>query len=163
MAGIVDALTHASAHGGGTATFAVGSNKAAALKVSELSWKPHMGGQGLPRLNAPSSWPGHVDPRELVVDLQGRIVSATPSAYWDARKALLASLIPPPTYNRSIFHHGTLTATFPGESAAYLLVNLLDYDIPLTSQIGRSTEYRISWVAYFGYWKAVSGDTVVYY
>lgn len=163
MAGIVDALTHASAHGGGTITFGVGNNKTNPCKVSQLNWKPRMAGSGMPRLNATGSWPGHVDPRELVIDLEGRIVASSPSAYWDTRKALIASIKPPPTYTRSTFHHGTLTLTPPGESAAYLLVNLLDYDIPLTSQIGRSTEYRLSWVAYFGYWRLVSGDTVVYY
>jgi len=162
MPGPMDSLTIASAHGGGTTTFGVGNNKENPCKVSDLTWKPRMSGQGLARLGKAGSWPGHVDPRELVVDLQGRIVGTDPSNYWDVRKALVASLVPPPTYNRSIFHHGTLTMTPPGESAAYLLVNLLDYDIPLTP-LGYSTEYRLSWVAYFGYWRAVSGDTVVYY
>lgn len=162
MPGILDALTHASAHGGGSITFSVGSSKDGPYKVSDFTWKPRMGGQGLPRLNTPGSWPGHLDPRELVLDLEGRIVASDPSDYWDKRKALIASLVPPPTYNRSIFHHGTLTMTPPGESAAWLLVNLLDYDIPLTAQIGRSTEYRLSWVAYFGYWQTGT-DTVVYY
>ena len=163
MPGLVDVLTHASAHGGGTISFGLGDNRTADIKVEELTWKPRMAGQGIPRLNAAGSFPGHLDPRELVVDIQGRIVSASASAYWDTRTALIQSLMPPPDYDRSIFHHGTLTATFPGESAAYLLVNLLDYDIPLTSQIGRSTEYRLGWVAYFGYWRAVSGGAVVFY
>lgn len=162
MPGLVDSLTHASAHGGGTINFALGDNKDGEIKVSELSWKPRMVGSGIPRLNRGGSWPAHVDPRELVVDMQGRIVSASPSAYWTTRTALIESILVPDGYDRDIFHHGTLTVELPGQSDAYLLVNLLDYDIPLTAQIGRSTEYRISWVAYFGYWRAVSGDAVVF-
>ena len=162
MPGPVDSLTHASAHGGGTFTFAVGNNKTNPAKVSDLTWKPRIAGQGLPRLNKGGSWPSHLDPRELVIDLQGRIVAADPSDYWDVRTALVESILVPPDYNRAIFHHGTLTITPPGQSAAYCLVNLSDMDIPLTP-LGYSTEYRLSWTAFFGYWRLVSNDDVVFY
>lgn len=163
MAGIMDAISHSSAHGGGTVNFAVGALSSGELKVEEIKWTPRMVGEGIRRLNFPGSWPAHLDPRELVIDLQGRIVGSSPQTYWTAREALLSSIVPPPDYDRDTFEHGTLTVDPPGLEQAYCLVNLLDYDIPMTSQIGRSSEYRISWVAHYGYWRAVVGDAVVYY
>lgn len=162
MPGPMDSMTIASAHSGGTTTFGVGNNKTNPIRVSDMTWKPRMAGGPISRLNVAGSFPSHVDPRELVVDIQGRIVAADPADYWNVRKAFVQSFMPPPDYDRTIFHHATLTITPPSESAAYLLVTTSDYDIPLTP-LGYSTEYRISFSAPFGYWRAVSGDAVVFY
>lgn len=156
MGSILTSITHASAHGGGSVSFAVGSNKSGALKVKSCVWTPRMGGSFLPKLNLGGSWPANTDPRELVIDVEGMIVGSSDSGYWTARAALMDSIVPPATRTRTIRHHGTLTIVTPvGTISA--LVNLVDHEIPLQSDSPRSSPYRISWTAPAGYW---TGDNL---
>lgn len=161
MAGLVDALSCASLHGGGTVSFAVGSNSGGVFKVESFNARPRVEGEGAPKLQTQGRWPSFLDPREMIVDLEGKLVGSSPSDYWTKRSDLLDAIVPPAGYTRTVREHSKLTATFPGQSAVYLDVCLLDYDFPVTSQLGRASDYRFSWVAYFGYWRTVSGDTPV--
>lgn len=163
MAGIVDAINIASAFGGGDVDFSVGDLSSGSYRVSSFKWTPRISSSPLPMLNRPSNWPTHFDPRELVIDLEGRLVADNPSDFWTDRAALLEAIVPPVDGERETFEHGTLTITLPGYTAGdlYALVNLTEYDFPVTSQSGRSAEYRFSWVASLGYWRLVSDDTLV--
>lgn len=161
MPGILTALTHASAHGGGSVSWSVGDTRTGAYKVKSFNARPRLEGSGLPILNSPGRWPTNLVPREMVVDLEGLLVGSDPSDYWTKRAALIKSVVPPPTMNFDTRFHGTLTATFPGQSAVYLEVSLADMEAVITAQSGRSGEYRFSWVAWFGYWRKVSDDSVV--
>lgn len=152
MAGILDALSHESAHGGGTVTFAVGNNRTGALKVKSFVWTPRLAGSFPPKLNAAGSWPANTDVRDLVIDLEGMIIGSSPSDYWSQRGTLMDSVVPPASRTRTIRHHGTLSFTPAGGSAITGLVNLTECECPLSADGGRWGPMRISWVMPAGYW-----------
>src|SRR6185295_18903412 len=108
MPGILDAMSIASAHGGGTANFAVGSTASGPLKVFNCVWTPRVEGEAVPKLNAGGSWPANTEIRALVIDADGMIVGSSPSDYWTQRAALIAAVVPPSSRTRTTRHHGTL-------------------------------------------------------
>jgi len=160
MPGPMDSITIASAYGGGSVSMAVGASKAGPFKVESFTWSPRVAGESVPKLQATGRHPGQFDPQELVLDLEGRLVGSTPTDYWTQRLALLKAIVPPQNRSRTIYEHGTITITPPGQAAVYVLVNLSEYDFPV-GVLGRTSEYRFSWVAPFGYWRKVSDDSVV--
>lgn len=157
MPGIIDAISIASAHGGGTVNLSVGSLASGAYRVSRFVWTPRMAGEHPPKLQTYGGWPANIDVRELVLDLEGRIVGSDPDDYWDKRIALLEACLPPADYTRTIRHHCTITATPPGQSAMTALATVVEHDVPLSSESGRSSEYRLSFLVPAGYW-LVSGS-----
>lgn len=157
---MITAASHASAHGGGTATFAVGTGTGGlGLRVENFAWTPRIASGPPPKLQSVGMWPGNTDPRELVIDVDGLLVGSSPSDYWSRREAILEAILKPPDYDRTIRHDGTLSWTSAAGKTYTALVNLAEHAFPLTSQQGRSSPYRISWVAYAGYWTE-SGNLV---
>lgn len=166
MPGLVDALNCTSLHtldGSNYASvdFSVGTGFSGPYRVSRFNFRPRIEGGSSPKLQTYGSWPGFLDPRDLVVDLEGRLLGSTPSDVISNRLALLAAVVVPPDYDRAIREHSRLTATFPGQSEVYLDVQLVEYDCELDVEAGLSIPYRFSWIAPFGYWRLTSNDDPV--
>lgn len=166
MAGLVDAINCTSLHtldGSNYASvdFSVGTGFSGPFRVSKFSHRPRVEGAGSPKLNTQGQWAGLLDPRELVIDLEGRLMGSTPATVWQNRMELLNASMPPYDYDRTIREHSTLTVTFPNVTPVYALVQLVELDLPLEVDAGMSIPYRISWTAPFGYWRKVSNDDVL--
>ena len=150
---MITALSHASAHGGGTFGFTVGAGAGTlGFTVSKFVWKPRMVGDGVDKLQGQGKHEGNTDPRELVIDLEGRLTGSSPSDYWDRRQLLMPSILVPVDYDRTIPYHGTLTWTAADGTVYSAAVHLVDHDVPLGTESTRSTPAMISWVSMPGYW-----------
>lgn len=125
---------------------------------------PVMRGDAIPTPDKSGAADTYVQNGQLEITVSGQIIGTSASNYWTRRMAF-ADAILPDQGSQTAFKHGTLKATFSGQSQVYVDFVTLEWDAPLETITpdGAAVVGEYSWKcrAPYGYWRTVSGGAVV--
>jgi len=128
----------------------------ATYPLNKFDWNQDMVGDDLRRMDGPGRHLNYKHPETLPISMEGHILADSTSAYWTARKALLAVVIPDPIQTTAI--HGTIRIQIDGDTEVYYVeVVLKDWAIPLEALYPTVTPFMFQWESFTGYWNKLSG------
>ena len=162
---MLTALSFESAAGnatGGTITFLIGSAAGTGITVTSLGVQYELEGTEKAKMQAGGQHDRYAYVRRLLLPMRGFIKDDDATGWAATRQAFVQKLLPDADTQEQRYH-GTLKATFTGIGQVYAQVNLRELDVPLDVDEGGPfvSEYNLSFVANYGYWRAVSGNAVV--
>lgn len=144
---------------GGTVTFNVASIPASGgLSVERFDTTFDMDGQDTPKHQQSGQFPNYMYVRRMVITQEGKIVGASASGYASNRSTLAGIL--PDSGTQADRNHGTLFATFTGQSEVQADVVITALTLPLTLDGTTTAGYSVTWRADNGYWVNAAGSTV---
>ena len=90
----------------------------------------------------------------MTIEVEGEIFTNSTSAYWSARKALVAKVLPLPVQVPSLYRHSVLRMQIDGDTDWYMAeVQLSSYSIPLaTTGAPTVSPFMFSWECNAAYW-----------
>ena len=162
---MLTALSFESAPGnttGGTVTFLVGSSAGNGVTAASLDQEYEFEGTEKPKMQAAGQHERYVYVRRLVLPLSG-LIKADTAANWASTRQSFAAKLLPNTGTQTERRHGTLKATFTGQSQVYAEVVCRELNLPMDVNEGGPfvSEYSLRFVANYGYWRLVSTNAVL--
>ena len=90
----------------------------------------------------------------MTIDVEGEIVTNSTSDYWNARKALVSTVLPEPVQTPSVYRHSIIYMQIDGDTNWYSAeVQLSSYSIPLaTTGAPTVSPFMFSWECNHAYW-----------
>lgn len=132
--------------------------------LKSLEWAYEYEGGEFGKQQDSGQQPAHSFVRRVSVTCVVQILGSGFSDYWTNRHTLVrAFLVSQGT--QSEYNHGTFSVTPQGGSSMYLDANVTGIDLPLVfdEAAAHASTATITMRADYGYWRATSGDTVVYF
>lgn len=133
-----------------------------ALKT--LDWSYEYDGSQFPKQQDAGQQPAHSFVRRVVVNITVQLLGSSQSAYWTSRNTFAKAFLVRDGAQTD-YQHGRLTVTPQGGSAMYLDCNITGLLLPLAFDESAAflSTATVALRADRGYWRTVSGDTVVYF
>lgn len=130
--------------------------------ITDFTWTQPTKGDPLPKMEEAGQHPRFSDVDVMALNMEGDIVGNNTSDYWTVRKALLAVVIPNPSYQHLYRHHSRIDVKFDGDGETYYAyVILKDHEEPMSTAQWCSTPFQFQWECVFGYWRRSSNDQAV--
>lgn len=124
---------------------------ATSYPVYKFEWNYATDGADIPKGQTYGQWPTRKFVRKMPITCEGDIIGTTSAAYWTARKALLAAIVPNPT--STFTNHGRLYMTLEGDGSTYYAdVSLVGFQVPMEANYPTMSQFQFQWEANFGYW-----------
>jgi len=130
----------------------------------KLEWSYPIVGDTVPRPFSAGRYDTRRSVDVMTIDVEGEIVTNTTTEYWNARKALVAVVLPAKAQIPSINRHSAIKMQLDGDSEIYWAeVQLTSYSIPLAASGSPTVSpFMFSWECNFAYWYAQStGEAVL--
>jgi hypothetical protein len=121
-------------------------------------WNPEMDGADIGKMQAPGRHSWRKDVRHMPIDMEGTILATDTSAYWTARKALVAKATHDPA--NLIYDPIKFELTLDGDGEVYYAFCVCEsWAAPLDVAIGSPTisEFQGLYSCRAGFWKTSSG------
>jgi len=127
----------------------------ATYPLEKFDWGPDLIGDDLRKMDGPGRHFNFKHVETMPITMEGHILADSTSAYWTARKALLAIVIP--DYTQVIPIHGTINIVLDGDAETYFTrIILKSSDVPLQALYPTVTPFMFQWESFDGYWLKLS-------
>ena len=124
----------------------------------KFGWTPELNSGEFPKTNSSGSWKSRSKVDAMTIEMNGAILADTTSDFWTRRKALVAKLVPPPTFVGTELDHVRFAATFDGDGTTYYADCILQSNIGALEATGAPTiqEFQTMFTCRDGYWRSGS-------
>jgi hypothetical protein len=119
-----------------------------------LTWAYVMAGDDISRPFTSGRYNTRKSVNHMTIDCEGEIIATTTTAYWQARKSLVAAVIPAQEQPFGTYHHSILNMKLDDSASIYVAnVVLSSYSIPLAAKGSPTVSpFQFSWTCNEGYW-----------
>lgn len=128
----------------------------------DITWSYEMAGSEFGKQQDSGEQESHSFVRKLVITIDGQITGTSDANYWTNRGSVLGGFLVS-RGTQTAYTHGRLTITPSGGAQVYADCVIDSNSFPLTHDEApsKSSKYQVTLRCFYGYWRTVSGGTVV--